>query len=342
MPITGVYFIPSAPNAQPALAAITERLRTAFADEDLIPLGYWKLDHKLMRDTPGLLPASANPSQKPSKPRYMQFLSLTHYPTHGFVYTSETAEKQFHPPNVASASPTPSAPGPGATSPSGATPGAAATPMQPGAGAATDLPMIMATVAPAAYSTLFQHFTYACQPFWCHRLTVSVPNGMAYDVGDFRVRVGDVRQTFPTVRVRGTVVEIEWRGPSVVDAVAASTRESRAGKTGSGEDADSGIDVSVLAVEEGDVEAEYAATAVLIRELWARIGVEGAREAILVPGVGKEIKEQMVRYRTGKEETHKQPEFVASWSAAPQEMDPNPLAGTDLARQYMEVLRFNR
>ncbi|CAG8045597.1 unnamed protein product [Penicillium salamii] len=250
MPITGVYFVPSNPNASTALPQITERLRSSFPDEELTPVGRWGLEQKLLRDTPGLIPPQ---NTKPPIPRYMQFLSLSHYPTHGFVYTSEP-EKQ--PPTD-----------------------------QP-------LPMVMTSVPPPAFATLFQHFTYACQPLWTHRLTLAVPNGVVYDVGDFRVRLGDVRQTFPTARVRGTVVEIEWRGPSIVEGEFAG-------------------------IQEEDADAEYAATEELIREFWGKLGIQG-REAILVPGVGSEVKQRLKG--NGQEDS----------------------TGTDVARQFMEVLRFNR
>jgi hypothetical protein len=213
----------------------------------------------------------------------MQFLSLSHYPQHGFIYTSEPENSQ----------PTPTATG-------------------PVNGIAPDhspaLPMIMTTIPPSASATLFQHFTYACQPSWSHRLTVAV-NGVVYDVGDFRVRVGDVRQTFPTARVRGTVVEIEWRGPSVVEAVG-------------------GVDGFAAAIREEDIDAEYVATAGLIREFWGRLGVAG-REAILNPGVGGEVKA-----RLGRKVEDQGQERV--------DEDEDPSAGTDVARQFMEVLRFNR
>lgn len=206
--------------------------------------------------------------------------------------------------------------------------------------------MVMTTVPPPAYKTLFQHFVYACQPFWCHRLTVAVPNGVVYDVGDFRVRMGDVRQTFPAVRARGTIVEIEWRGPSVVDSLSVVQERKPATESGSGEDAYSGIDVSFCALEEADVDAEYAATASLIREFWGRLGITGAREAILVPGVGKEVKEKLGKARKGVRdgELKARDEFgiLAGLGSVPFEDDVDPTAGTDAARQYMEVLRFNR
>lgn len=171
-----------------------------------------------------------------------------------------------------------------------------------------------------------------------------MPNGVVYDVGDFRVRLGDVRQTYPTARARGTIVEIEWRGPSVVDALvsaAAAPDGHSAGATG--QDADSGIDVSLAAIEVADVDAEYAATAVLIREFWARIGVDGGKEAIVVPGVGKEVKERVQRQRGRAGETREREEaFTAGVGGVSVDEDPEPQAGVDVARQYMEVLRFNR
>ncbi|KAJ5549843.1 Mediator complex subunit Med20 [Penicillium sp. DV-2018c] len=313
MPITGVYFIPSNPNSSTALTTVTERLRAAFPDEELTPIGRWGLEQKLLRDTPGLLPASST-NKKPPKPRYMQFLSLTHYPTHGFIYTSEPADKP---------------------------PAPSQTPTGPVNGIAPDHspvpPMVMTTIPPASYGTLFQHFTYACQPFWSHRFTLAVPNGVVYDVGDFRVRLGDVRQTVPTARVRGTVVEIEWRGPSVVDAIPVAREDGSFGNVaGAGDadlEADSGIDLSDVDIGEADIDAEYTATASLIREFWARLGVEG-REAILIPGVGSEVKERLRRWKKAGSRTVPRSDDAEGGS--------DPWCGTDVARQFMEVLRFNR
>lgn len=279
-----------------------------------------------MRDTPGLLPPQAG--QHPTKPRYMQLLSLSHYPTHGFIYTSESTEKPLHAPAAATSPASASTPAASATSPGSLTSAQAAS---------TDTPMVMTTVPPASYKTLFQHFTYACQPFWCHRLTVAVPNGVVYDVRDFRVRMGDVRQTFPSVRARGTIVEIEWRGPSVVDSLSGVR---------SGVGTDSSIDAWFCALEDADIDAEYGATASLIREFWSRLGIDGAREAIVVPGVGKEVKEKLARARKemrgGESKAGDEGGLFAGLGGVQSEDDIDPTAGTDVARQYMEVLRFNR
>ncbi|KAL4909144.1 hypothetical protein BDW74DRAFT_77990 [Aspergillus multicolor] len=327
MPLSGVFFIPSNPNAATALGTVTERLTSLFADE-ATPVSRWALEHKLMRDTPSCLPPSG--TQRPAVPKFMQFLSLTYYPNHGFIYTSQQSDN--------------------ATAPGTA----AATPSSSQASQATPVttPMVMTTVPLSSTNALYQHFSYACQPFWCHRHTVTVPNGVVYEIGDFRVRVGDVRQTQPAVRMRGTVVEIEWRGPSLSSMLSGLYQSRRQKKAavhnpytwdndeGGGDD-DSGIDMAFPdGVEEADIDAEYAATTSLIREFWTKLGIEGAREAILVPDVGKEVKE---RLRKLKQQDKQSVDRVGQDGGGPQvDEDPDPDAGVDVARQFMEIFRFNR
>lgn len=219
--------------------------------------------------------------------------------------------------------------------------------------------MVMTTMPLPSTSTLFHHVVYACQPFWCHRHTHAVPGGMVYDIGDFRVRLGDVRQMQPVARVRGTVVEVEWRGPSVVASLVASMGRRKLtsqihgdgdgdggqGGEGEGDDDGSGIDITSTEIEESDIDAEYAATATLIREFWAKLGIEGAREAILVPDVEKEMKERLRRWRQQDEKGQGQKQARGGnvdEAVGQLDEDPDPQAGVDVARQYMEILRFNR
>ncbi|GAQ08161.1 hypothetical protein ALT_5482 [Aspergillus lentulus] len=314
MPITGVFFIPANPNASTALATITERLHSAVAEEP-VAIGRWALEHKLMRDTPSCVPGSG--PQRHAHPRYMQFLSLSYYPNHGFIYTSQTPEKtgQSPAPNAAT-------PQPGLTPASGS-----ATPSN--AAAAGGSAMVMSTVPLPSSGALFKHFVYACQPFWCHRHTVAVPGGMVYDVGDFRVRIGDVRQTQPAVRVRAQYVQSK-RGANLGGATDVSDN-----------DHDSGIDLALFGgIEDADIDAEYSATAALIREFWAKLGIEGAREAILVPDVGREVKEHLKKLKLQEKMGQTAPRNDGH--ALQQDEDPDPDAGTDLARQFMEIFRFNR
>ncbi|TQB70741.1 hypothetical protein MPDQ_008152 [Monascus purpureus] len=372
MPLTGVFFVPSNPNSLTALATITERLRSAFPHEQLLPTGRWAAEHKLMRDTPSCVPASANASaaQRPLKPRYLQFLSLSHYPNHGFIYTSEPAENQS--PSSAQRHPIPTAgqtTSVAAVQPAQALGHVATAPVPSAAqNTNTNLPspghsdMIMTTVPLSSCATLFNHFVYACQPFWCHRHTVTVPAGFVYDVGDFRVRLGDVRQTQPTARVRGTVVEIEWKGPSLVSSIIAQRANGTASTDGHGttigiggdDDADSGIDLNLpflpSDIEDADVDADYAATAALIREFWDRLGISGAREAILVSDLGKEVKAQLQTLKRASKDkdkyrkavNHTPRHDVDIWDLSGKREDADPEAGVDLARQFMEIFRFNR
>ncbi|KAL4869108.1 hypothetical protein BDV12DRAFT_89194 [Aspergillus spectabilis] len=329
MPLTGVFFIPSNPNASTALATVVERLNLAFAEEPTL-VTRWALEHKLMRDTPSCLPPSG--SQRPTAPKYMQILSLTHYSQHGFIYTSQKSDGAG--PNTATSTATP---------PSSQT--SQAVP--------ASTPMVMTTVPHSSTGPLYQHFLYACQPFWCHRHTTTVLGGMVYDIGDFRIRVGDVRQTQPAARVRGTVVEIEWKGPSLVTTLLALYQSKRQRKFKSSQpytwasgvndgNQDSGIDMAFLeGVEEADIDAEYAVTASLIREFWGKLGIEGAREAILVPDVGKEVKQRLRELKQqGKQEFDHARNEDGSGQQVDEDRDPD--AGVDAARQFMEVLRFNR
>lgn len=165
---------------------------------------------------------------------------------------------------------------------------------------------------------------------------------MVYDIGDFRVRIGDVRQTQPVARIRGTVVEVEWRGPSLLDSLVQSHPVTEMQDNGA-DDGDSGIDVGLELIEEADVDAEFAATAKLIREFWEKLGVEGAREAILVPDVGKEVKEQLRRWKALQQEGKKDVgRGVGEGNGQLLDEDPDPQAGVDVARQFMEIFRFNR
>lgn len=89
-------------------------------------------------------------------------------------------------------------------------------------------------------------------PLWSHRQTLLVGNGLAFEMEDFRVRVGEVRQG-QTGLVKGTVVEVEW--------LAAADEDSE---------------------EESDCDTAH----LVIRAFWDTLGIDGAREVMRVPGSG--------------------------------------------------------
>lgn len=56
-------------------------------------------------------------------------------------------------------------------------------------------------------------------PLWTLLKMVSVANGLAYEVGDFRIRAGELRQGVGSSQVsRGVVVEINWGGGGADDS----------------------------------------------------------------------------------------------------------------------------
>lgn len=240
----------------------------------------------------------------------------------------------------------------------------------------TESGMIMSTVPITSSSEIFRHFVRCCEPIWCHRHTVTV-TGTVYDVGDFRVRLGEVRQTQPQARPRGTIMEVEWRGPSMV-AAALSPVSGSLGYDGSRDrdvsamDVDGDIDATMetpYIPTEAEIQLEYEQISNLIREFWTRIYNSNdsnnkqlpatTREAILIPDVGREIKQRISQRRQpGWQEREsrrrrKRREAIAldrSWGGFSEkqqqqqqdEEEEDVDAGVDLARQYMELFRFNR
>lgn len=83
---------------------------------------------------------------------------------------------------------------------------------------------------------------------WTHRPSLGVAHGLAYEVGDYGIRVGELRQgTGSAQLVRGVVVQVEWKR----------------GDEGNWEEANG-----------------------FIRGFWETLGIKGAREILQVPGMG--------------------------------------------------------
>ena len=177
-----------------------------------------------MRETPRTTAAVGD--DKGSATRYLQFLSLSHRPGRSFVAISA-----------------PQAPTRAGTPASSVGDGASSE------GAAT----IIAIPAGSQSEEMVQLVVGKLSPLWSHRQMLHVGNGLAFEMEDFRVRVGEVRQG-QSALVKGTVVEVEW-----------------------------------LAAADGEPEEEsdWDTAQLVIRAFWETLGIEGAREVMRVPGSGK-------------------------------------------------------
>ena len=94
-------------------------------------------------------------------------------------------------------------------------------------------------------------------PLWQQRQLLHVSNGHAFEVGDFRVRVGEVKQGGGGGNVgvsMGAICEIEWVGGDVEGGEGGTTEELEAGE-------------------------------VVIRAFWEGLGVKDARSVFTVPGL---------------------------------------------------------
>ncbi|KAL1954948.1 hypothetical protein VTO42DRAFT_406 [Malbranchea cinnamomea] len=339
MPVTGVYFIPCNPNAPTALSSVVEKLQATYSP---VSSGRWALEHKLLRDTPSCLPPSAYAPLPQLQPRSMQFLSHSHYQSHGFIYISNRPDPDpWCPPGGTPGTSTVPTPIQTNTSASGTPSSQSSAQKQPasqqtqekGRGLPPQADRTMITMDPQSFGSFFSMTLRACEPLWCLRHTVTVQSGVSFTVSDFHVRVGDVRQTHPVNRTRGTVVEIEYRGPVSLSTGAAG----KGPDTPDGSDDVFGEDILVppppqtqsARKEPIPTQEDWEDGAALIREFWSTIAVPGAREAILVPGIGTESQEALTLGKT---------RLTAEGAGEAN----NGIAGVDLARQYMEVFRFNR
>jgi len=180
------------------------------------PIGRWGLEHRLFRETAPSTSSTAD--EKGNALRYLQFLSLTHQPGRSYVGISAPKSGQAK------------------------------------EGSAAEAAAVIAIPQQGQSDELVQLIITKFGPLWSHRQMLQVTNGSGYEVEDFRIRVGEVRQGHGG-QARGVVVEIGWL----------------AGDNGEGEAQDS---------------ADWEMGQAVIRAFWEKLEVPNGREYIAVPGVG--------------------------------------------------------
>ena len=207
-----LYFIPDTVSSSAAtlLPTILDRLAK---NHNPSPLPRWSLEHRLMRST--VAPSSSSTSSSvPPAVRYLQLLTVSHLPGRSFV-------------NVSPAQAQP-------TSQTGTVPAGN-----------------MVAIPAGPQTDEFSHFlTAKLAPLWTSRQTLLVQNGFGFEMEDYRVRIGEVKQAQAAQAPRGVVVEVEWLGD--------------------GDDGASGGETGEMAVQ----------------AFWDALELQGGRKYIKVPGAG--------------------------------------------------------
>ena len=230
--MTALFFLPTSSSEASPAQDIIHRMSTSY---EVIPLGQWTLNHRLFRETPSnransstsLAPNDAD-KLKPSSNRFLQVLSLSHYaPQTYLAITSVPAFSQ----NRASA---PSSP-------------------MPALEHANTEPATVMSIPGGAVSDEFVNLLLAkFGPLWQPRHISQVSNGVTFDIGGFRARVGELKSGFSGAAQipRGAICELEM----------------------------------ISDQKEGNNEDPEAAKAIL-RGFWEGFNVKGAREVLDVPGI---------------------------------------------------------
>lgn len=230
MPTTGLFYLSaSSPEASPG-QDIVHRLSTIY---EAIPLLSWSLSHRLFRETRAVRLGQPNsPVRETSKTpsyRYLQILSLSYKASPAYVaITSASAPSQTRP-----GTPTPNA----SVHDSSGEDAATIISMPPGAQGEEFVQLMLSKFG----------------PLWQQRQVLNVNNGAAFETGEFRVRVGELRQGpgGGTQMVRGAICEVELINGD-------------------------GDDVSI--------DGEPGAASALVKGFWESLGIQGAREVLDVPG----------------------------------------------------------
>ena len=191
-----------------------------------LPLPPWTLSHRLFRETP------TGPGAEKSKAkgqRYLQTLTLSYHAPRTYVAITTT------------------------NAPAQTRAGTPASSNISANEAISGEPAVMVSIPSGLPSEEFVQLVVSkFSPLWQPRQTLSVPHGHSFDVGDFRIRFGELRQGSGggAQMGRGTVVEVQWNGSD----------------------------------EEGGEDWESAEA--VIGSFWDGLGIRGAKKVFWVPGLG--------------------------------------------------------
>ena len=222
-----IFFLPAGTNSASGESAALQLLLGSLKGQySLNPGPRWTLEQRLFRGAPLEGYSSGTIQEDPAKlqsSRYLQVLSLSTHPRNNYVVlTSNSA-----PPQTRAGTP--------ATSASG--------------GESLGEPANIIAIPAGPQSEDFVQLLIArLGPMWALRQTLQVNQGLTFEVDDFRIRLGEVKQgQGSSQQTKGVIVELEWLGEMEIEAVA----------------------------------AEEA-----IKSFWSSLNIKGARDYIRIPGLG--------------------------------------------------------
>lgn len=226
---SSLYFLPPTPDQPPPSTTLTTHLTTLYNPTPLPP---WSLTHRLFRETPLPTTLSHDKSKPPPPSRYLQTLTLSHHAPRTYIAITST----HAPPQTRAGTPADAA---WSTSTGGSDPAT----------------LISLPTSPSSEEFITLLLT-KYGPLWQQRQILGIVNGQGFEIDDFRVRIGEVRQAGGGVGGggpgqmmgigKGAVCEVEWVGG-----------------------------------EEGDLEGAGE----VIAGFWEGLGVKGGRKVYEVPGV---------------------------------------------------------
>ncbi|KAI4132794.1 MAG: hypothetical protein LQ338_000498 [Usnochroma carphineum] len=168
-----LYLLPTNSADSSPLPDLIKRLATHYNPS---PLPRWTLRQLLFRSTP--TPSTTDGDPKPSPPRYLQIVSLPDYPNDSHVAITPTPPKS-----------------PGDSTKTEQTASVISIPAGPSSDEFTQL--------------LLSKFG----PLWQRRRYLAVYDGLAFEVGDFRVKAGELKHEVGGAQlVRGVIVEVAYVG----------------------------------------------------------------------------------------------------------------------------------
>ena len=211
--VYSIFFIPataSTTSDNPLSLLIFAHLAALY---NLDPRPRWNLEHRLYRETATAV-NSVSPLEKSKLPptRYLQILNLSHHPGRSSAAITSMSQAS-------------------------------------GSGPKTSAEPAVVVSIPASLETeeFVRLISTRLVPLWTPRHALQVSNGQAYEVGDFIIRFGEVKQgQGGAQQIKGTIVELECFA--------------------------------------GDVE-DWETAELDIKAFWAQLDIKGAKEFIRVQGL---------------------------------------------------------